>query len=79
MPILAAISLRKSGLGTCGLEQTIRGKAIRSLAWSGMGGQEGSETSGVSPNDNPRHERPASSTRPLELVRDQTDRLERVQ
>ena len=37
------------------------GTAIRSLAWSGFGGQEGSETSGVSPNDNPRRERPASS------------------
>ena len=37
------------------------GKAIRSQAWSGFGGQEGSETSGVSPNNNPRRERPASS------------------
>ncbi|GAC1468555.1 MAG: hypothetical protein NVSMB9_11350 [Isosphaeraceae bacterium] len=36
-------------------------KAIRSLAWSGMGGQDGSETSGVSPNNTPRRERPASS------------------
>ena len=30
--------------------------AIRSLAWSGSGGQDGSETSGVSPNNNPRHD-----------------------
>ena len=37
------------------------GTAIRSLAWPGSGGQEGSETSGVSPNNNPRRERPASS------------------
>jgi hypothetical protein len=37
------------------------GMAIRSLAWPGSGGQEGSETSGVSPNNNPRLERPASS------------------
>ena len=37
------------------------GTAIRSQAWPGFGGQEGSETSGVSPNNNPRHERPASS------------------
>jgi hypothetical protein len=37
------------------------GKAIRSQAWPGTGGQEGSETSGVSPNNNPRHERPAST------------------
>ena len=36
--------------------------AIRSLAWPGFGGQEGSETSGVSPNNNPRLERPASSS-----------------
>ena len=39
----------------------LRGKAIRSQAWPGNGGQEGSETSGVSPNNNPRHERPASN------------------
>jgi hypothetical protein len=38
------------------------GMAIRSQAWPGIGGQEGSETSGVSPNNNPRHERPASSS-----------------
>jgi hypothetical protein len=37
------------------------GRAIRSQAWPGTGGQEGSETSGVSPNNNPRHERPASN------------------
>jgi len=37
-----------------------QGKAIRSQAWSGTGGQDGSETSGVSPNNNPRRERPAS-------------------
>ena len=36
------------------------GRAIRSQAWPGFGGQEGSETSGVSPNNNPRRERPAS-------------------
>ena len=36
------------------------GTAIRSQAWLGKGDQEGSETSGVSPNNNPRHERPAS-------------------
>ena len=41
--------------------QRLRGKAIRSQAWPGNGGQEGSETSGVSPNNNPRRERPASS------------------
>ena len=35
-------------------------KVIRSQAWLGTGGQEGSETSGVSPNNNPRLERPAS-------------------
>jgi hypothetical protein len=28
--------------------------AIRSQAWSGTGGQDGSETRGVSPNNNPR-------------------------
>ena len=39
----------------------LSGTAIRSLAWPGSGGQEGSETSGVSPNNNPRRERPASS------------------
>ena len=38
------------------------GRAIRSLAWPGSGGQDGSETSGVSPNDNHRRERPASLT-----------------
>jgi hypothetical protein len=38
----------------------MQGTVIRSQAWSGSGDQDGSETSGVSPNDNPRHERPAS-------------------
>jgi hypothetical protein len=33
---------------------------IRSRAWPGSVRQEGSETSGVSPNNNPRPERPAS-------------------
>jgi len=33
---------------------------IRSQAWPGNGSQDGSETSGVSPNHNPRRERPAS-------------------
>jgi hypothetical protein len=45
--------------------QDAQGKAIRSQAWSGMGGQDGSETSGVSPNNNPRRERPASFDRRL--------------
>ena len=39
----------------------VQGTAIRSQAWLGFGGQDGSETSGVSPNNNPRRERPASS------------------
>ena len=45
--------------------------AIRSLAWPGSGGQEGSETSGVSPNNNPCRERPASLelTPPVSLTR----------
>jgi len=60
-------------------ESTVRGKAIRSQAWSGMGGQEGSETSGVSPNDNPRRERPASSVRRVGVIRGETDRFERAQ
>jgi hypothetical protein len=40
--------------------ENAQGTAIRSQAWSGTGGQDGSETSGVSPNNNPRRERPAS-------------------
>ena len=44
------------------------GTAIRSQAWPGSGGQEGSETSGVSPNNNPRHERPASSPARVQTV-----------
>ena len=40
--------------------ENAQGTAIRSQAWSGIGGQDGSETSGVSPNNNPRRERPAS-------------------
>lgn len=34
------------------------GMAIRSQAWPGFGGQEGSETSGASPNSNPRRRAP---------------------
>ena len=56
-------------LGRAGrLGRDVSGTAIRSQAWSGTGGQEGSETSGVSPNNNPRHERPASPTRRARIV-----------
>ena len=44
----------------CGKPKPLQGMVIRSQAWSGMGDQDGSETSGVSPNNNPRLERPAS-------------------
>ena len=50
------------------------GTAIRSLAWPGSGGQEGSETSGVSPNNNPRRERPASSSADTACSIDEIDR-----
>ncbi len=36
--------------------------AIRSLAWQGFGGQEGSETSEVSPNNTPRRRAPGLRT-----------------
>ena len=48
------------GLSAAPAWRFVSGMAIRSQAWPGNGGQEGSETSGVRPNNNPRHERPAS-------------------
>ncbi len=49
--------LLPGGTGESPLER-VRGTAIRSRAWPGSGGQEGSETSGVSPNHNPRRRAP---------------------
>ena len=54
------VTVRTDLRGPDGIEKATVGKAIRSQAWPGIGGQEGSETSGVSPNNNPRPERPAS-------------------